>query len=365
MMEDTNPLQSTGGSGGMSSSSKSDSTGSGNEMDIPNQRSPQENGTCPFLEWVTFLGLAVLVFHLLALWYRWLRPDPEFLGFTASVAEILAIASFIGLQTERGRLVLDRLEDTAPAKRLLGTPKRACVTAWVAAVVAIVLLHAGSPLAARYFRSQGVIALEQGHYSAAIKDFQQAVSLVPEDARAHYNLASAYEALQNDEDAVAEYLIAIELDDGFWPSYNNLGHLYVQTLQKPDAALAILHLGLRQSESPIGEAVISKNIAWSYLEIGYPKMAISTLEEALSQLLALRDAGEMVEIYLAEAYRVNALALQSLDRMDEARISWQDSLGYALSISESEACTAHGVQPPPDCLDALHLAAEAREALLH
>ena len=26
------------------------------------------------------LGLALLVYHLLALWYRWLRPDPEFLA---------------------------------------------------------------------------------------------------------------------------------------------------------------------------------------------------------------------------------------------------------------------------------------------
>jgi hypothetical protein len=362
-MKDPNSQLSRDGSRGMSSTSKSDSTGNAPKWVGPNQKNMHETGNRSFLEWVTFFGLVVLVFHLLALWYKWLRPDPEFLGFTASVAELLAIASFIGLQTERGRLVLDRLEETAPAKRLVGTPKRACVTTWVAAVVALILLHAGSPVAARYFRSQGVMALDQGNYSTAIKDFQQAVSLVPEDARAHYNLASAYEALQNDEEAVAEYLIAIELDDGFWPSYNNLGHLYIQALQKPDAALAVLHLGLRQSDSPIGEAVISKNIAWSYLEIGYPKMALSALEDTLSQLFVLRDAGETVEIYLAEAFRLNALALRSLDRTDEARISWQDSLGYALSISESEACTAHGVQPPPDCLDALQLAVEAREAL--
>ena len=93
-------------------------------------------------------------------------------------------------------------------------------------------------------------------------------------------------------------------------------------------------------------------------------MALSSLEETFILLAALQENGENVEIYLAETYRLKALALQTLGQGAEARISWQDSLGYALSVSESEACTTRGVQPPPDCLDAIRWVAEAREELI-
>jgi len=63
-------------------------------------------------EWFTFAGLVLAVFIILALWYRWLRPDPDFLAFTTGVTELLAIASFLGLQTEGGRNLVLRLDNT-------------------------------------------------------------------------------------------------------------------------------------------------------------------------------------------------------------------------------------------------------------
>ena len=315
------------------------------------------------LDWLTFLALAVLVYHLLALWYRWLRPDPDFLSFTTGVAELLAIASLLGLQTERGRKLAFGLDNILGLRRVLSSRWRVCLAAWVVAGLAIILLWVGSPVAANHLRIQGLDALEEGSYSTAIASFRRALSLVPQHAATHYNLAVAYEAVHDYEEAMAEYQTALELDDRFWPVYNNLGRLRIQAQGDPDAALATLQAGQQGVSDPLGVAVIGSNIAWAYLEKGLPRASLSELGLVLDQLDLLRAQGESVEIYLAKAYQLAARAHETLEDASNARGAWQDSLGYALAVAESAACDAGGLNVPPDCLDAFRMVAEAREAL--
>lgn len=49
---------------------------------------------------LTLAAVFPVFYFVLALWYRWLRPDPEFLNFTAGVAQLVALISLLGLQTE-------------------------------------------------------------------------------------------------------------------------------------------------------------------------------------------------------------------------------------------------------------------------
>jgi tetratricopeptide (TPR) repeat protein len=325
--------------------------------------SPEKYESRRLWDWLTFLGLALIVYHVLALWYRWLRPDPEFLDFSTGVTELLAIASFLGLQTERGRQLVLRLDDTLALKRILGSPRRTCALAWLAAALLAAFLYIGSPQAAGLFRRHGVSALENGNYSAAIRDFQQALSLAAADARTHYDLASAHEALHNYEQAIAEYQMSLELADDFWPAYNNLGRLYLRAQDDPNAALATLLAGQQRADNPLGQAVIGKNVAWAYLEKGLPRASLAMLEQVISALKALRSEGLSVEIYLAEAHQLKAQAYQALEQPTDARREWQDSLGYALAVAESEQCVAKGSRIPPDCLDAVRWVAQARERL--
>ena len=311
----------------------------------------------------TLLGLGLLVYHLLALWYRWLRPDPEFLAFSASVAELLAIASFIGFQTESGRDIAGQIDDVIPLRILLGTPRRAFATAWSGAILTGLILYIGSPTAARYYREQGAEALETGAYSEAIRSFQQAISLDPKEARAHFNLASTYETLHEEEKAIAEYQIALELENDFWPSYNNLGRLFLEARGRPDAALAVLLAGERQAESDLGRAVLGKNQAWAYLEKDFPITTLDILEGVEELFRKLWDEGASVEIYLAEVNRLQAIAYSQSNDEVSAGSAWQDSLGFALAVASSPACTQTGIQTPPDCLDAQQWIAEAREIL--
>jgi tetratricopeptide (TPR) repeat protein len=334
-------------------------TPSMSDTDPPTEAGPPRK----LWDWLAFFALATLVYHFLALWYRWLRPDPEFLDFSTGVTELLAIASFLGLQTERGQQLVLRLDDTLALKRILGTPRRTCAIAWLAAVLLAVFLYAGSPQAAQLFRRQGVTALEEGNYSAAIQDFEQALSLAAGDARTHYDLASAYEALHNYEQAITEYQMSLELDAGFWPAYNNLGRLYLRARGDPDAALATLVAGQRRADSPLGQAVIGKNVAQAYLEKGLPRASLVTLEGVTENLKVLRDEGMSVEIYVAETHQLRAQVYEVLEKSSEARREWQDSLGYALAVAESERCAAEAFRLAPDCLDAIRWVAEARERL--
>lgn len=324
---------------------------------------PPTDRTSRLWDWLTFFALAFIIYHILALWYRWLRPDPEFLDFTTGVTELLAIASLLGLQTERGRQLALRFDDSLALGRLLNSPRRICATAWLAAGMLALLLYVGSPQAAQYFRRQGVAALEDGSYSTAIKHFRQALSLAPGNARTHYNLANAYEDLHDYEQAIVEYQISLELDDDFWPTHNNLGRLHIRAQNDPDVALATLLAGQRRADDPLGQAVIGKNIAWAYLEKGLPRASLTTLEKVAQNLKTLQGQGVSVEIYLAEMHQLKAQAHEALDQPTDARRAWQDSLGYALAVAESESCAAGVSHLPPDCLNALRWVTEAREWL--
>ena len=341
-------------------------TGASAESNEPNRLLPSQVPQASegqLWDWLTFFALIAIVYHGLMLWYRWLRPDPEFLDFSTAVAELLAIASLLGLQTERGRQLVVRLDDSPAMGRLLNSPRRICTTAWLMAAVLILLTYVGTPQAAQLFRRRGVAALEDGSYSTAIQHFQQALSLTPGNARTHYDLASANEALHNYEQAMAEYQSSLELDDAFWPAYNNLGRLHMRVRDDPDAALATLLSGQRRATSPLGQAVIGKNIGRAYLEKRLPRTSLTALNEVTENLMALRSQGENVEIYLAETHQLEAQAHEALDQLDDAHRAWQDSLGYALAVAESESCAEDVTHLPPDCLDAIRWVAEARERL--
>jgi tetratricopeptide (TPR) repeat protein len=283
----------------------------------------------------------------------------EFIG---NVAQVVALLSLLGFTTEWGKRAVATLGQTSFIRRCL-TPRNVCLFTWSVTTVTVLAFHAGSPLAAYLFDRHGAAALERGQYSVAMRDFRQAVSLAPGNARTHYNLASACEALHNDEDAIDEYQAALELDESFWPASNNLGRLFLQARHDPHAALGVLLAAQQRVVDPLGQAVIGKNVAWAYLEKGLPRAALAGLDKAIADLRALQAQGKSVENYLADAHRLEALAYQALNRPADARRAWQDSLGYALAVAESESCAAKVSPHPPDCLDALRWAAEAREWL--
>jgi len=76
------------------------------------------------------LGLPLLLYYLLRLWYHGLAYDPDFLDFTASVATLVALIPLIGLQTQRGRDVARELGQLLPLNEWWLSPKVVCLIIW-------------------------------------------------------------------------------------------------------------------------------------------------------------------------------------------------------------------------------------------
>jgi tetratricopeptide (TPR) repeat protein len=97
------------------------------------------------------------------------------------------------------------------------------------------------------FAQQGLKALDERRYDAAIGDFTQAVNADPKDFSAHFNLALAYSLLGKDAEATAEYKRTLELKPQLYQAELNLG---ISLIRQKQAAEAIPYLMAAVAEKP-------------------------------------------------------------------------------------------------------------------
>ena len=93
--------------------------------------------------------------------------------------------------------------------------------------------------------AEGIQALEQRRYSAAVAAFEKAVAADGKDYSAHFHLALAQSLNGNLATAVTEYEKTLELKPGLYEAELNLGILLVD-LKKPADAVAHLDRAVRQ-----------------------------------------------------------------------------------------------------------------------
>lgn len=75
----------------------------------------------------------------------------------------------------------------------------------------------------RKLLSAAQLALDNKDYTAAVQNYSEYIAKKPEDATAHLDLGYAYTALEQWDNAIAEYRKAIELDPKMSDAYRNLG----------------------------------------------------------------------------------------------------------------------------------------------
>ncbi len=73
------------------------------------------------------------------------------------------------------------------------------------------------------YTTEGMKALDDGKYDAAVQAFRKAIEADSKDYFAHFNLAMAYTLLQRDPEAVAEYRKTLELKPGLYEAELNAG----------------------------------------------------------------------------------------------------------------------------------------------
>src|ERR1017187_7625549 len=73
------------------------------------------------------------------------------------------------------------------------------------------------------YTTEGMKALDEGKYEAAVQAFRKAIEADSKEYFAHFNLAMAYTLLQRDPEAVAEYRKTLELKPGLYEAELNGG----------------------------------------------------------------------------------------------------------------------------------------------
>ena len=84
----------------------------------------------------------------------------------------------------------------------------------------------GTPRTARGYVNSGINALRQREPGAAIRAFQRAVALEPEDAEIHYLLAQALETAGRTDEAAREYRTTVTLNPSLVSPRYNLAVIY-------------------------------------------------------------------------------------------------------------------------------------------
>ena len=88
------------------------------------------------------------------------------------------------------------------------------------------------------YTTDGMKALDEGKYDAAVQAFRKAVEADAKDYFAHFNLAMAYTMLQRDPEAVAEYRKTLELKPGLYEAELN-GGIVLLRQKNPAEALPL------------------------------------------------------------------------------------------------------------------------------
>ena len=95
------------------------------------------------------------------------------------------------------------------------------------------------------FSAEGLKALEERRYDAAVQSFTKAIEADAKDYSAHFNLALAYSFLNRDDEGIAEYRKTLELKPGLASAEVNEGMLLFAE-KRPADALPLLEDAARQ-----------------------------------------------------------------------------------------------------------------------
>lgn len=162
--------------------------------------------------------------------------------------------------------------------------------------------------AVAHFSHDGVFYKQQGQLTAAIQNYQRAISLKPDDSEAHYNLASVYEEVLEYDKAEAEFQVAMSCKDQYGLAYDRLARLYILRRNDYVGALMLLKIGLekldqmkeknllvQQDYLDIRFAML-RNRAWAYFGLGYFNQALNDLNAALE----IRPKGAVAHCLLGQ-----------------------------------------------------------------
>lgn len=201
--------------------------------------------------------------------------------------------------------------------------KKMVIAIAVIVVVAIAIAIVGSRIMqsqrdAEFKKSyeSGMSAFQSGNTSDAVLRLQKAVSLNPNDSKAHASLAQGYSSVGKIKDAEKEYLATLKLDANQPEAQYNLGIIY-KSNREYDKALEHLQKAKALNKSLYPADIM---IAYVYREMGKPEKAVTIL----SGLIKAKPFGAN----LGDLHAELGLAYQAQGKTALAKAEWQEALKF-------------------------------------
>lgn len=148
------------------------------------------------------------------------------------------------------------------------------------------LLTSGCQFASSSQNAQGARLFEQGQYSAALQQFQQAIASDPKNPEGYYNLAATTHRLGKErsdqsllDQAESLYNQCLDLQPAHVDCHRGLAVLLVET-NRPDRAFALLRNWATKNPQ-LADARVE--LARMYQEFGEDQTAQKFLEDAIQQ----------------------------------------------------------------------------------
>ncbi len=144
----------------------------------------------------------------------------------------------------------------------------------------------------RAFYNLGVIALEEQRFEDAVGYLKEALRIRRSMADTYYQLARAYQGLENPEGAIDNLEIALTFDPGFAEAHYFMGQLYMEVDDPINASVHFYRAAeLAPDAEPPQEALASLGSASEWAARARIALAAKDIDEAVKQVLVARNLG--------------------------------------------------------------------------
>jgi tetratricopeptide (TPR) repeat protein len=187
----------------------------------------------------------------------------------------------------------------------------------------------------------------KGDYRAATTEWNKAVALDPEDAKARYHLAFALDKQGKLDDAIEQYRKAVAFDPNNAPAWASLGVALTRSGKPQDAIEAYTQSLAVDPKNALAES----NLAAALIETGRTDDAMEHILKALTIDPDFADAHNMLAIVLARAGQLD----QAVQHMEAAVAKSPDSVEYRFNLGRILAARHEFAQAIPHFEKAVEL----------
>ena len=161
------------------------------------------------------------------------------------------------------------------------------------------------------FNIQGACFAGLGQLDNAIKSYEHAISIKPDSAKAHYNLAGAFQEVNQLENAVKSYERALTIEPKYAEAFNNLGNVFRELNQVEDA--------VRSYENAL---IINPKYIEAYFSLGVSNQDLGQFEAAVKSY----EKALQIKPDFIDALNNLGITLKNLGKFDEAIKNYEKAI---------------------------------------